>query len=194
RFSLEGNSFAELARRNTSIGVDGGGTMGKMFQFADFIFGPNSAPGVLDPKTGAELLQLADGSKQFFDPLHQGKNVLFNGGPGDDRFVGDVGDDTMWGNDGNDRMDGGEGDDRIFGGAGDDIIFGGNGNDDLRGGPGNDAISSGPGFGGDIVIGVLRRPWRRRHRRRSDAQRRHLRRPRRRLDLRWRRPRRRHLR
>jgi len=153
RFSLEGNSFAELARRNTSIGVDGGATMGKIFEFADFIFGPNSTPGVLDPKTGAELLQLADGSKQFFDPLHQGKNVLFVGGPGDDRFVGDVGDDTMWGNDGNDRMDGGEGDDRIFGGNGDDVIFGGNGNDDHRGGPGNDALSSGPGFGGDILIG-----------------------------------------
>ncbi|TMA20193.1 MAG: hypothetical protein E6J85_10385, partial [Deltaproteobacteria bacterium] len=148
RFSLEGNSFGELARRNTSVQ----GTMGNIFEFADFIFDPSSAFGTLDAQ-GASLLALGDGTAQFFDPLHRGLNILFNGGPRDDKFRGDVGDDTMYGNDGNDRLDGGEGDDRLFGGAGDDILFGGNGDDDLRGGPGNDAISSGPGFGGDIVIG-----------------------------------------
>src|SRR5256885_6444866 len=143
------------SRRNTTVG----GTMGNIFEFADFIFN-GTATGVvtdpgspIDPATGITLLALADGTTQFFDPLHTGKNILFNGGPGDDKFRGDVGDDTMRGNAGNDRLDGGEGNDMIFGGEGDDIIFGGNGDDDIRGGPGNDALSGGPGFGGDILIG-----------------------------------------
>src|SRR3954467_8764775 len=153
RFSLEGNSFGELCRRNTPVGE----TMANIFNPADFIFTqtPTSvvADPPIDPASGITLLALADGTTQFFDPLHQGKNILFNGGPGDDKFRGDVGDDTMHGNAGNDRMDGGEGNDMLFGGEGDDILFGGNGDDDLRGGPGNDAISGGPGFGGDILIG-----------------------------------------
>jgi Animal haem peroxidase/Bacterial Ig domain/RTX calcium-binding nonapeptide repeat (4 copies)/PASTA domain len=149
RFSLEGNSFAELARRNTTVGA----TMANAFNTADFIFDPTTPTGVLDPTTGISLLALGDGTVQFFDPLHGGKNIIFNGGPGDDKFRGDVGDDTMWGNEGNDRLDGAEGNDTLFGGAGDDILFGGNGDDDLRGGPGNDALSGGPGFGGDILQG-----------------------------------------
>jgi hypothetical protein len=150
RFSLEGNSFAELARRNTTVG----GVMGNVFDYADYIFDPTSKPGTVDPATpGIQLLALADGTLQFFDPLHTGKNILFNGGPGDDKFRGDVGDDTMWGNEGNDRMDGAEGNDTLVGGPGDDILFGGNGDDVLKGGPGNDALSGGPGFGGDILIG-----------------------------------------
>jgi hypothetical protein len=154
RFSLEGNSFAELARRNTTIGVGAtGGTMANIFEFADFIFDPASPVGVLEPASGISLLALGDGTVQFFDPLHTGKNILFNGGPGNDRFRGDVGDDTMWGNEGNDRLDGAEGNDTLIGGDGDDILFGGNGDDVLKGGPGNDALSSGPGFGGDILIG-----------------------------------------
>ena len=89
----------------------------------------------------------------FFDPLHKGRNVMFNGSPGDDRMIGDIGDDTFWGNAGNDRIDGGDGNDAIFGGPGDDVLFGGNGDDTVDGGPGNDALSSGPGFGGDILLG-----------------------------------------
>jgi Ca2+-binding RTX toxin-like protein len=155
RFALEGNSFAELCRRNTSVG----GTMSIIFDTADFIFDlgtpalSGTAPVILDPATGAEILTLADGTKLFFDPLHQGKNVLFNGTPGNDRATGDVGDDTLYGNAGNDRLKGGEGNDEIIGGDGDDILFGDNGDDILKGGPGNDALSTGPGFGGDIAIG-----------------------------------------
>ncbi|HET9595230.1 MAG TPA: peroxidase family protein [Anaeromyxobacteraceae bacterium] len=149
RFSLEGNSFAELARRNTTLG----GTMDVVFNTADFIFDPASALGEVEPGTGISLLALGDGTTQFFDPLHTGKNILYNGGPGDDRFTGDVGDDTLFGNEGNDRLDGAEGNDTLIGGDGDDILFGGNGDDVLKGGPGNDALSSGPGFGGDILIG-----------------------------------------
>ena len=157
RFSLEGNSFGELLRRNS----DAGGTMSNAFETADFIFDlgtpalSGTAPIILDPldPSSPKLLTLADGTKLFFDPLHRGKNVQFNGGPGDDRAEGDVGDDTLYGNGGNDRLSGGEGDDVLIGGDGDDILFGGPGNDVLKGGPGNDALSTGPGFGGDIAIG-----------------------------------------
>ena len=157
RAQLEGNSLAELARRNTTA-VD---TMDKIFSTADFNFdgaaliAAGSAPIILEPldPNSAEILTLGDGTKVFFDPLHRGRNIMFSGGPGDDRFRGDVGDDTLFGNGGNDRLDGGEGDDTIQGGDGDDILLGGNGNDVLKGGPGNDALNSGPGFGGDILIG-----------------------------------------
>ena len=158
RLSLEGNSLAELARRNTTVG----GTMDNIFETADFIFDAGSpqltsaTPVILDPlapTTSPRILTLADGTKLFFDPLHQGKNILFNGGPGADRFRSDVGDDTLFGNAGNDRLDGGEGNDTIVGGDGDDVLFGQAGDDVLKGGPGNDALSTGPGFGADIAIG-----------------------------------------
>jgi Ca2+-binding RTX toxin-like protein len=147
RFSLEGNSLAELARRNS----DADDTMNIIFQIADFEFTPTSALGVLNTE-GAQLLQLADGTLVFNDPLHTGKNILFTGGTGDDRFRADVGDDSLYGNGGGDRIDGGEGNDTIFGGDGDDVLFGGNGDDTLKGGPGNDAMSGGPGFGADLLI------------------------------------------
>src|SRR6185295_13695432 len=91
----------------------------------------------VDPVTGAV-------TKIFFDPLHTGKNIVYNGGSGVDRFQGDVGDDTLYGNDGNDRLMGFEGNDTIHGGNGDDV---------LKGGGGNDAMESGPGFGADLLIG-----------------------------------------
>jgi beta-lactam-binding protein with PASTA domain/Ca2+-binding RTX toxin-like protein len=151
RFSLEGNSFAELIRRNTVAGD----AMGVVFRTADFIFNPSTPDGVLDPlNPNSPVIQtLPDGTKQFFDPLHTGRNILYVGGPGDDRFLADIGDDTLYGNAGNDRLSGGDGDDTLVGGDGDDILFGGNGNDVLKGGPGDDAISTGPGFGGDIAMG-----------------------------------------
>jgi beta-lactam-binding protein with PASTA domain/Ca2+-binding RTX toxin-like protein len=151
RFQLEGNSLAEMARRNTDVGD----TMANIFSTADFNFDLSTLTGTapVDLGDGAQLLTLVDGTKLFFDPLHKGKNVMFNGSAGDDRMQGDIGDDTFYGNAGNDRIEGNDGNDRIYGGDGDDIIFGGNGDDFLEGGPGNDAISSGPGFGGDLVIG-----------------------------------------
>jgi len=158
RQQLEGNSFAELIRRNTDMGA----SMDKVFDTADFNFdaaalaAAGTAPLILDPlnpATSPEILTLPDGTKVFFDPLHAGKNITFNGGPGDDRFRADVGDDTLFGNGGNDRLAGGEGNDTLLGGDGDDILLGDNGDDVLKGGPGNDALQSGPGFGGDIMIG-----------------------------------------
>jgi len=151
RFQLEGNSFAELIRRNT----DFSGGMDIIFSTADFNFNAADLTGTapINLGDGIQLLTQANGTKMFFDPLHRGKNIVFNGGPGDDKFIADIGDDTLYGNDGNDRLDGFEGNDTVAGGAGDDILFGGNGDDVMKGGPGNDAISGGGGFGGDILIG-----------------------------------------
>jgi Ca2+-binding RTX toxin-like protein len=158
RFSLEGNSFAELARRNTTAGA----TMDVIFKTADFNFDATVATDPVNTSTSSAPIQLgdgivlqtlADGTKMFFDPLHTGKNITFSGGAGADRFRADVGDDSLFGFDGNDRLDGGEGNDTLNGGAGDDILLGGNGDDVLKGGPGNDAMQSGPGFGGDLQIG-----------------------------------------
>ena len=142
RFQLEGNTLAELARRNT----DAGDTMAAIFSTADFNFDLSSAQFAggfgtppVDLGDGAQMLTLVDGTKLFFDPLHKGKNVMFNGTPGNDRMQGDIGDDTFYGNGGDDRINGGDGNDTIFGGDGDDGLFGGNGDDVIEGGPGDDA-------------------------------------------------------
>ncbi|HEX3314079.1 MAG TPA: peroxidase family protein, partial [Gemmataceae bacterium] len=150
RFSLEANSFAEMLARNSTAG----GMMSNVFNTADFIFDSTSIGPVDD--TGIALVLLADGTTQFFDPNHGGKNIVFTGSNDPnrpDKFRGDVGDDTLHGNGGNDRLDGAEGNDTLIGGEGDDILFGDNGDDDLKGGPGNDALSTGPGFGGDLAQG-----------------------------------------
>ena len=130
-----------------------------IFKTADFNFDAatltGTAPVLVDPldPNSARILTLVDGTKFFFDPLHAGKNIVFNGGPGVDRFRSDVGDDSLFGNGGNDRLSGGEGNDTLIGGDGDDVLFGDNGDDVLKGGPGNDAMQSGPGFGADLLIG-----------------------------------------
>src|SRR3954469_18648380 len=151
RFSLEGNSLAELARRNTVSSA----TMDNVFDTADFSFSPATVDGPVDPLNpdSPVFLTQPDGTKLFFDPLHTGKNIVFNGGSGDDKFKSDIGDDTIYGNAGNDRLDGNDGNDTILGGAGDDVEFGGDGDDIMKGGPGNDALAVGPGFGADLAIG-----------------------------------------
>jgi len=148
---LEGNSFAELIRRNTNMGA----SMDVVFNTADFTFNQADFTGTdpVDTGDGTTIFTLVDGMKVFFDPLHAGKNIVVNGGAGDDKWRADVGDDSMFGNGGNDRLEGGEGNDTILGGDGDDILLGGNGDDVLKGGPGNDAMESGPGFGGDLEMG-----------------------------------------
>src|SRR3954470_14659715 len=147
---LEGNSFAELIRRNT----DFQGGMDVIFKTADLIFNLADLTGTatVPLDDGMSLFTTADGTKIFFDPLHTGKNIEVNGTAANDKFIGDVGDDTMYGNGGADRLDGFEGNDTLHGGEGDDIIFGGNGDDVLKGAGGNDARSSGPGFGADLMI------------------------------------------
>src|SRR5689334_16673939 len=114
RFSLEGNSFAELARRNTLAGA----TMGKIFSTADFNFTSATPDGILDPldPNSPVIITQPDGTKLFFDPLHRGKNISFFGDATNNRFKADIGDDTLMGNAGNDRLDGNDGDDDIIGG------------------------------------------------------------------------------
>jgi Ca2+-binding RTX toxin-like protein len=152
---LESNSLAELARRNTNMGA----SMDVIFNTADeMIEGAaltGTDPVILDPldPNSARIFTLVDGTKMFFDPLHRGQNIVFNGTAAADRFRSDVGDDSIFGNGGNDRLAGGEGNDTLLGGDGDDILFGDNGDDVLKGGPGNDAMQSGPGFGGDLMLG-----------------------------------------
>ncbi|PYR33849.1 MAG: hypothetical protein DMF93_24395, partial [Acidobacteria bacterium] len=154
RFSLEGNSLAELARRNTLAGV----TMAKIFDTADFNFTSATADGALNPldPNSPVIITQPDGTKLFFDPLHKGMNVSFFGDVGNNRFKADIGDDTLIGNAGNDRLEGNDGNDTLIGGDGDDVLFGGNGDDVLKGGPGNDALSSGPGFGARKASSAVR--------------------------------------
>src|SRR4051812_10509571 len=86
RTQLEGNSFAELIRRNT----DFSGGMDVIFHTADFIFNagdPNmNASTPVDLGSGMSILTAPSGvpgipaQKIFFDPLHTGKNITFNGG------------------------------------------------------------------------------------------------------------------
>ena len=152
---LESNSLAEMARRNTDMHA----SMDVIFNTADEIIDGATLTGtgtvILDPTdpNSARIFTLVDGTKFFFDPLHAGKNIVFEGTPGNDRFRSDVGDDSLFGNGGHDRMSGGEGNDTLLGGDGDDILFGDNGDDVLKGGPGNDVLQGGPGFGGDLMLG-----------------------------------------
>ena len=101
---LEGNSLAELARRNTNLGA----TMDNIFNTPDFVFDAANftANTTTDLGGGMSVIPLANGTRLFFDPLHSGKNIIVNGGDGVDRWRGDVGDDTMFGNGGDDRLEG----------------------------------------------------------------------------------------
>src|SRR5207237_8853583 len=67
RFQLEGNSFAELIRRNT----DFSGGMDIIFRTADFIFNAADLPGTapIDLGRGIQLITQPDGTKLFLDPL-----------------------------------------------------------------------------------------------------------------------------
>ena len=134
---------AELARRNSASA----GTMDNVFNTADFNFDAADLTGTdpIDLGDGIFIFTEPDGTKLFFDPLHTGKNIVFNGGSGVDRFMSDIGDDTLYGNNGNDRLEGNDGNDTLLGGDGDDILFGGNGDDVIKGGPGNDKLKGGAG-------------------------------------------------
>jgi Ca2+-binding RTX toxin-like protein len=83
------------------------------------------------------------------------KEIIFNGGAGDDRFVnntaimsiafGEQGNDTLIGGSATDYLYGGDGNDVLMGRGGDDYLFGGAGNDQLSGGAGNDQLFGGTG-------------------------------------------------
>ena len=70
------------------------------------------------------------------------RDVLYDGGAGNDQ---------IYGGSGNDRLFGAEGDDYISGGAGDDIITGGPGDDVINGGDGSDTCRYALGDGSDVI-------------------------------------------
>lgn len=122
----------------------------------------------LDAFPGSILFNGGDGN-DFLDARAVGLNVTFNGGAGNDTFLGGGGIDVANGGQGNDSLSGGTGDDSLLGGGGrdtingdsgndvidggeeDDLLFGSKGNDSLRGGNGNDTIYG--GAGDDLLIG-----------------------------------------
>ena len=95
------------------------------------------------------------------------KDVLVQGGEGNDIIIGGAGKDNLQGDGGNDIIFGWRGSDTISGGAGDDILYGddlgfngisgddtldgGSGNDILYGGRGKDKLTGGDG--NDILYG-----------------------------------------
>jgi Ca2+-binding RTX toxin-like protein len=167
---LEGNSFAELISRNTTLDS---ANSADVFARADLIFNMSAQaacpPGTVNPPvncaivddpatndgdpatndTGGpfdertQLVRMADGTIRYNGPAH----VVFNGRDDaiGDRIWSSEGDDTLRGNGGNDRIEGGAGNDQHIGGAGDDILIDNFGDDVMKGGPGNDAISGGAG-------------------------------------------------
>jgi hypothetical protein len=163
---LEGNSFAELIARNTTIS---GATSADVFARPDLVFNMSAQtacpPGTVNPPVACAivddpatndgdpattdddettvLVRMADGTIRYNGPAH----VIFNGRNDaiGDRIWSSEGDDTLRGNAGNDRIEGGAGNDQHLGGEGDDILIDNFGEDVMKGGPGNDAISGGSG-------------------------------------------------
>ncbi|WP_375194580.1 cadherin domain-containing protein [Sphingobium sp.] len=90
------------------------------------------------------------------------KDVLVQGGEGNDQIIGGAGKDNLQGDGGNDIIFGWRGSDTISGGSGDDILYGDDlgynnisGDDTLDGGAGNDILYGGRGkdklTGGDGI-------------------------------------------
>jgi Ca2+-binding RTX toxin-like protein len=89
--------------------------------------------GSLTLNQGAWVVQWADGSQEFNDPLTRiaaaQKPLQLNGTSGPDLLVGNVGADTIVGDWGDDTLDGGEGNDLLDAGAGRNVITTGEGAD-----------------------------------------------------------------
>jgi beta-lactam-binding protein with PASTA domain len=146
---LEGNSFAELIKRNTTLtGVpaDVFSRPGLVLNLATIL----AVPGVItdDPSTPdfdeanmPDLVLLPNGTLRYTG----GEHVIWNGRTGVDLIVSSEGDDTLTGDAGDDRIEGGSGNDSHVGGAGDDVLTDTFGDDVMKGGPGDDAISGGSG-------------------------------------------------
>ena len=144
---LEGNSFAEVIKRNTTLT----GAPADVFSRPGLVFNLTSilrTPGVIsdDPSTPENettlLVLLPNGTVRYNGPEH----VIWNGrNPQADRVISSEGDDTLTGDGGNDVMEGGAGNDGFVGGEGDDILTDVFGADVIKGGPGDDAISGGTG-------------------------------------------------
>jgi Ca2+-binding RTX toxin-like protein len=162
---LEGNSFAELAMRNTSALNLPADAFSRPDLLFDLAFLGTSGPILDDPNTPEiesampDLARMPNGTIRYTGPLH----VVWAGRDDAtlvDRIVSSEGDDTFRGNGGVDVMEGGAGNDNFIGGLGNDILTDAFGDDVLKGGDGNDVLSSGPGFdlnqggrGDDFIVG-----------------------------------------
>ncbi|MEQ1826853.1 MAG: hypothetical protein ABL921_12940 [Pirellula sp.] len=82
----------------------------------------------------------------------QGRDIL-KGGKGDDKLFGGDNDDVLYGDEGRDELDGGAGVDSVYAGPGGDTVNGGAGREIIRGGPDADYLVAGTGFYGSVITG-----------------------------------------
>ncbi|OYU01216.1 MAG: hypothetical protein CFE36_12075 [Sphingomonadaceae bacterium PASS1] len=164
---LEGDSWAELAMRNTDLhAADATHLPSSIFLTPSYILELNqSLQGMADPVHDNMIMQAmnpmvvrkdidGDGADDYI--RYTGvDHVVLGGTEVNDTLLGGEGDDTLWGDAGDDRIDGGQGIDHAFGGAGDDVITDGGtpmgAADVIHGDDGNDVISSGDGL--DLLFG-----------------------------------------
>ena len=164
---MEGNSFAELITRNTSLSGASGDVFGRpdfVLNVANLVDGegnpqddPTTAENELDLFQSGELTLMPNGTFRYSGGAH----VIWNGTVGEDRIISSIGDDTVRGDAGNDRIETGAGNDLPIGGDGDDILTDTFGDDVMKGGRGNDAIAGGLGpfdllqgnEGHDFIVG-----------------------------------------
>lgn len=96
---------------------------------------------ILDGGVGDDTLRGSDG------------HDVLRGQAGNDSLVGNGGNDELHGDGGNDTLEGGAGTDRLYGEDGDDSMNSGEGHDFQVGGRGKDVIEAGEGFLGDVIDG-----------------------------------------
>ena len=140
---LEGNSFAELALRNTAAT----GLNHNVFANPTRVFDLTDAATLDDGDPSTPDLTQVNGRWLYDGEDH----VVIHGSAGDDRISGGIGDDSVWGHDGADELEGGQGNDILIGQHGDDILTDIFGDDVVHGGDGSDAINAGAGL--DLIFG-----------------------------------------
>ena len=140
---LEGNSFSELALRNT----DATGINHNIFANPTRTFEVGDQATWSDGDPATPDLGLINGWTRFDGEDH----VNIQGTPAADRIWSGIGDDSVWGKDGSDDIEGGQGNDVLVGGHGNDVLTDLFGDDVIHGGDGNDAINAGAGL--DLLFG-----------------------------------------
>jgi Ca2+-binding RTX toxin-like protein len=123
------NSFTVLIETDDDAAIINGGAGGDVLI--------NSSVDA-DPGFVAGFFTLNGDSAVGSAIVYAGTEFRFNGGGGNDTYIGSAGAETANGDDGNDRLIGGKGNDVLNGGAGDDSLVGGGDNDTLIGGAGDD--------------------------------------------------------
>jgi Ca2+-binding RTX toxin-like protein/methionine-rich copper-binding protein CopC len=140
---LEGNSFSELALRNT----DATGLNHNIFANPTRTFEVGDQATWSDGDPATPDLGVINGWTRFDGEDH----VNIQGTPAADRIWSGIGDDSVWGKDGSDDIEGGQGNDVLVGGHGNDVLTDLFGDDVIHGGDGNDAINAGAGL--DLLFG-----------------------------------------